>query len=377
MKVNRAILVGAVCVITLITTGLPVTTLLAQERPRIVSPEVQTDRHVVFRLWAPQAADVQLSGDWMGRQPPVKLTKSDDGVWSVTLGPMTPNIYTYGFLVDGVRTSDPACRCTLTWAGRASSSRFVIPAASPQVWDNQNRTPGTLHHERFFSKLQQRIRRFVVYTPPCYESSKSRSYPTLILLPGTPGDENDWTSGGGFAEVMFDNLIAQGKMVPMIVVMHASDVLENGKRDDNLRQFEPLLIDELLPLVRKGYRVSSQPRLWAIAGLSLGGEFAMAVGLRHPERFRTVASLSGSLVPSSFANRFGQAMANAKAVSRDYRLIWVGCGSEDTFFDGAKAFAKQLQEAGIPHIFRQYEGAHVMPVFRQELAELLPLLFRA
>jgi enterochelin esterase-like enzyme len=377
MKVNRSIIVRAGCFIALIVTGLSVTPMLAQERPRIVSPEVQTDRRVVFRLWAPQAADVQLSGDWMGRQPPVKLTKSNDGVWSATVGPMTPNIYTYGFLVDGVRSSDPSCRCAFTWAARASSSRFVIPADSPQVWDNQNQAPGTLHHERFFSKLQQRIRRFVVYTPPGYESSGSRPYPTLVLLPGTPGDENDWTIGGGFAEVMFDNLIAQGRMVPMIVVMHASDVLENGKRDDNLRQFEPLLIEELLPVVRKRYRVSSQPRLWAIAGLSLGGEFAMAVGLRHPELFRTVASLSGSLVPSSFANRFGQALANAKAVSRDYRLVWVGCGSEDIFYDGAKAFAGQLQAAGIPHIFRQYDGAHVMPVFRRELAELLPLLFRA
>jgi enterochelin esterase-like enzyme len=376
MKVNRSIMVHLVCFITLIATGLSVTPLLAQERPRIISPEVQADRRVVFRLWAPLASDVQLSGDWMGRQPPVKLAKSDDGVWSATLGPLAPNIYTYGFLVDGVRASDPSCRCTITWAGRAASSRFVVPAESPKVWDNQNQAPGTLHHERFYSKLQQRLRRFVVYTPPGYELSGSRPYPTLILLPGTPGDENDWTSGGGFAEVMFDNLIAQNKMVPMIVVMHASDVLENGKRDDNLRQFEPLLIDELLPVVRKRYRVSSQPRLWAIAGLSLGGEFAMAVGLRHPELFRTVASLSGSLVPSSFANRFGQALAQAKAVSRDYRLVWVGCGSEDIFFDGAKAFAGQLQAAGIPHIFRQYNGAHVMPVFRQELAELLPLLFR-
>ena len=359
-----------------IATGLSATVLLAQERPRIVSPEVQADRRVVFRLWAPQAADVQLSGDWMGRQPPIKLAKSDNGVWSVTVGPLAPNLYTYGFIVDGVRASDPSCRCTLTWAARAASSRFTIPAQFPQIWDNQNQVPGTLHHERFFSKLQQRMRRFLVYTPPGYDSSGSRSYPTLVLLPGTPGDEHDWTSGGGFAEVMFDNLIAQGKMVPMIIVMHSSDVLENGKRDDNLLQFEPLLIDELLPLVKKRYRVSSQPRLWAIAGLSLGGEFALTVGLRHPERFRTVASVSGSLVANSFENRFGRALANAKAIAKDYRLIWVGCGSDDIFFGGAKSFEERLRTAGIPHVFRQFDGAHVMPVFRQELAELLPLLFR-
>lgn len=353
-----------------------VTALLAQERPRFVSPEVQPDRRVVFRLWAPLASDVQLSGDWMGRQPPIKLTKSDDGVWSTTVGPMAPNIYTYGFLVDGVRASDPSCRCSLTSAARFSSSRFVVPAESPRGWDNQNNAPGTLHHERFFSKLQQRMRRFLVYTPPGYESSGTRQYPALVLLPGTPGDENDWTSGGGFAEIMFDNFIAQGQMEPMIVVMHASDILENGKRDDNLRQFEPVLIDELLPVIRKRYRVGSQPRLWAIAGLSLGGEFALTVGLRHPKLFRTVASLSGSLVPASFDSRFGQALTNPKAVARDYKLIWIGCGSEDIFFDGAKAFTERLQAVNIPHVFRQYDGPHAMPVFRQELAELLPLLFR-
>jgi enterochelin esterase family protein len=289
---------------------------------------------------------------------------------------MAPNIYTYGFLVNGVRASDPSCRCSMTSAARFSSSRFVVPAEAPQVWDNQNNEPGTLHYERFFSKLQQRMRRFLVYTPPGYRSAESRQYPTLVLLPGTPGDENDWTSGGGFAEVMFDNLIAQGKMVPMIVVMHASDVLENGKRDDNLGQFEPMVIDELLPIVRKRYRVSSQPGFWAIAGLSLGGEFAMTVGLRHPELFRTAASLSGSLVPASFDNRFGQALANPKAVAKDFRLIWVGCGSEDIFFRGAEGFVERLRANNIPHVFRQFAGPHIMPVFRQELAELLPLLFR-
>jgi enterochelin esterase family protein len=292
---------------------------------------------------------------------------------------MSPNIYTYGFIVDGVRTSDPSCRCTLTWASRSSSSRFAIPADSPQAWDNQNNPPGTLHHERFISKRQQRMRRFLVYTPPGYEPSGSRRYPALVLLPGTPGDETDWTGGGGFAEVMFDNLIAQGKMVPMIVVMHASDVLESAKQrrgDENLREFEAIIVNELIPVVRRHYRVSSDPHSWAIAGLSLGGEFGMYVGLNHPELFRTVASLSGSLVPNSFDSRFGPALDNPKGLARDYRLIWVACGSEDIFFGGAKAFVERLQAGKIRHVFRQFAGPHIMPVFRQELGELLPLLFR-
>jgi enterochelin esterase family protein len=352
------------------------TVTVAQQRQRLVSPEVSADRKVTFRLWAPRAAEVRLSGDWMGSQRPIGLAKADNGVWSVTVGPLDPNIYTYGFLVDGMRATDPSCGCSLVSAGRFSSSRFVITDKPPRMWESQNQPPGTVHHERFFSKQQQRMRSFLVYTPAGYEASGSRQYPVLVLMPGSPGNEHDWTSGGGFAEVMFDNLIAQGRMVPMIVAIHSSDVLENGSHDENLRLFERIVVDELVPIMKKLYRVEAQPRGWAIAGRSLGGEFAMAVGLRHPELFRSVASLSGSLIPSSFDNHFGRALANPQGIARDYRLIWVGCGSEDSFLAGAKAFAGLLDAARVPHTFRTYSGPHIMPVFRQELADLLPLLFR-
>jgi enterochelin esterase family protein len=357
----------------------------AQNQSALVSPEVLPDRGVIFRFRAPQASEVKLSGNWMGSQPPVALKKAGDGVWTVTVPPLEPNLYSYGFIVDGVRTTDPSCRCSFTSAGRFSESSFVVPGNPSRAWEPQNRPPGSLRVERFFSVRQQRMRRFIVYTPPGYDALRSRRYPALVLLPGTPGDENDWTSGGGFAEVMFDNLIAAGQMLPMVVVMHASDVLDRAgarRSDENLREFEAILTKELLPLVKKQFRVRTDPRSWAIAGLSLGGEFAMHVGLNHAELFRTVASISGSLVPadageagrSSFEARFGPALAAAPV--RDYRLIWVGCGSDDIFFPGAKAFAEKLKSARIPHIFRQFPGPHAMPVARLQLAELLPLLFR-
>ena len=359
--------------------------LCAQNRPTLVSPDVQHDRSVIFRFWAPQASEVKLSGNWMGSQPPVALSKGRDGVWALTVPSLEPNIYSYGFIVDGVRTTDPSCKCSFTSAGRFSDSRFTVPGDSPQPWELRNRPPGTLHYERFFSALQNQMRRFVVYTPPGYELSRSRQYPVLVLLPGTPGDENDWTVGGGFAEVMFDNLIAAGQMVPMVVVMHASDALDRStarRGDENLVEFESILVKERLPEVRKRYRVRSDPRSWAIAGLSLGGEFGLYAGLKHPELFRTVASISGSIVPtdageagrSSFAARFGPALGGTSI--RDYRLIWVGCGTEDIFFGGAKAFSERLKSEKVQHIFRQFPGPHAMPVARVELAELLPLLFR-
>lgn len=343
--------------------------------PVIVSPEIREGGRVTLRLWAPRAGEVLLSGDWMGRQPPVALARDEQGTWTTTVGPLEPNLYTYGFIVDGVRASDPACRCSLTGAGRFSSSRFVVkgPAAAP--WEERNVARGTLHDETFFSARLQRSSRFLVYTPAAYRRGAAR-YPVLILLPGTPGVASDWTTGGGEADVMFDNLIADGKMMPMIVVMHASDVLRNGKRADNLAAFEPLLLGELLPEIQARYRAARRPAEWAIAGVSLGGEFALTVGLRHPEAFRTVAALGGSLVEQDFEDRFGKALADPAKTRRDYRLIWFSCGADDVFSGGNRTLAAKLAAAGVPHTFREVAGGHTAPVFRRQLAELLPLLFR-
>ena len=177
----------------------------------------------------------------------------------------------------------------------------------------------------------------------------------LVLLPGTPGDETEWTSGGGSAEIVLDNLIAEGRMTPAIVVMHASDVDTRARArrgDDNLAQFEKILVDELVPLVRRRYPVKTDPSSWAIAGLSLGGEFGMYAGLRHPELFGSIGSISGSLVPRgddedglpSMDERFGPALARSD-VSRNYKLIWIGCGTGDNVCRGSRVFAQRLEAA--------------------------------
>jgi len=357
-----------------------------QEPPVLVSPDVRPDRSVVFRFWAPKALDVQLSGDWMSG-PPVTLTKDGQGVWTITQGPLAPDIYQYAFLVDGARADDPSCRCTYVFGGgRGASSRFTITAQPPAIWESQGKPPGTLHHERFYSRAQQRMRGAVVYTPPGYDPKASRRYPVLVLLAGAPGDETEWTSGGGSAEVVFDNLIAGGRMMPAIVVMHASDVEPRAptrRGDQNLQQFEKILIDELVPLIRQRYLVRTDAGSWAIAGVSLGGEFGVYAGLRHPELFGSIGSISGSLVPRgdpedglpSMDQRFGPALARAD-VARNYKLIWIGCGDADIVCRGSQVFVQRLDAAKVPHVWREYTGAHQAPVFRRELIDLLPLLFR-
>ena len=366
---NRSLLLAA-----FVLAGATATAQQAQ-RPTFVSPEVMPDGRVTMRLWAPKAADVLLAGDWMGPQPAPPLTKDASGVWTITVGPLEPGLYSYAFIVDGVRADDPVCRCTFTAAERFASSRFAIPATSPQVWNERGAPKGSLRHE-VLSQPGGPARRVVVYTPAAYDSDSSARYPVLILLSGTPGTETDWTSGGGFAETIFDNLIAAGAMQPMLVVMHASDVLRNGRRADNLREMEPIISNLLVPQIKNRFRVRPDPESWALAGLSLGGEYALTVGLRHPELFRTVVSISGSLVPSDFDDRFGVALADADRLRKNYRLIWIGSGTEDTFAGGAQAFVSRLTAAQIPHQFFQLPGPHVMPVFRKELIEVLPRLFR-
>jgi enterochelin esterase family protein len=230
------------------------------------------------------------------------------------------------------------------------------------------------------------MRGLVVYTPPGYDPKASRRYPVLTLLAGSPGDEMEWTSGGGSAEVVFDNLIADGRMTPAIVVMHASDVdpratLRRG--DENLSQFEKILLDELAPLVKERYRVRTDAASWAIAGVSLGGEFAAYAGLRHPELFGSIGSISGSLVPGadpedglpSMDQRFGPALARPD-VSRNYKLIWIGCGRTDIVCGGSRVFVQRLEAAKVAHTWREYDGAHQMTVFRRELVDFLQTLFR-
>jgi enterochelin esterase family protein len=205
-------------------------------------------------------------------------------------------------------------------------------------------------------------------------------------LAGTPGDETEWTSGGGSVEVLFDNLIATGLMTPAIVVMHASDVDPHAttrRGDDNLGQLEKILVGELVPLVRQRYAVRNDANSWAIAGLSLGGEFGMYLGLRHPDLFGSIGPISGSLVPGgdpdeglpSMAERFGSALARPD-VARNYKMIWIGCGTADNVCRGSRVFAQRLEAAKVPHIWREYSGAHQMPVFRHELVDLLQALFR-
>jgi enterochelin esterase-like enzyme len=348
-----------------------------QKPPAVVSPEIAGDRTVTFRIYAPKASEVMVTGDWMSRtDKPIPLLKRDDGVWVGTAGPLEPNVYLYGFNVDGVRTTDPANSNTIVTGGRFAQSSLEIRGKLPLPWEGQTVPKGTIHIEFFDSMLQRRERSYYVYTPPGYENKRGTGFPVLVLLPGTPGTEADWVTVG-LVNRIFDNLISQGRATPLLVLMPRADVLlTSGTRADNLREFEPLLIREVLPHFESRYRTKRSPELRAIAGYSLGGELALTVGLRHPNVFRTVGSFGGSVFEKDFEDRFGSAWAEPKVISSRYRLIWVGCGSGDLFLSGNRKFSEVLHQKRISNTFREIAGYHSTPTFRALLIEFAQLLFR-
>jgi enterochelin esterase-like enzyme len=259
-------------------------------------------------------------------------------------------------------------------------------AAAPAYLGVRDVAHGTVRPHSYTSQALGTDREFLVYTPPGYGSGSER-YPVLYLLHGAGGNERTWTERG-LAHVIIDNLIADGKLEPLLVVMpfgYASAREPGSPRGDaaeNRRQREGFardFIGDVIPLIESNYRVVSDREHRAIAGLSLGGAQALAIGLSHTEYFSRVAGFSSAM---GAANRvefggvdFDQVLADAEQINDRLELLWVGCGIDDTLFDSNKAFSEQLTALGIEHQFRITQGAHTMPVWQRYLFEVAPLLF--
>jgi enterochelin esterase family protein len=355
--------------LTLLLAVLVAHPVLAQRGPALRSPDVQPDRRVTFRLSAPTATDVRVSGDFLAA--PQALTRDERGVWSVTVGPIAPEIYGYQLSVNGVTTT------------RGS---LVVPGATPMFYDQRPVPHGAVEQRWYDSKSLQLTRRAFIYTPPNYARSSER-YPVLYLLHGAGGDESGWTENGR-ANVILDNLMAEGKLKPLVVVMPYGNAYPNGSPQaegaDAMRRqregFQRDLIEDLIPFVQANYRVHADREHRAIAGLSLGGAQALGTGLSHLDLFSRVAGFSPALgavtSPQAGGLDFKALFTNSKKVNDSLKLLWVGCGTEDTLFNSVKEFDGLLNTSGITHVFRTTDGAHTWQVWRRYLNEMAPLLFK-
>lgn len=374
--------------------------------PAIVSPEVAPDRKVTFRLRAPNAKEVYVSGVVQGSGPGgnrLDMLKNDQGIWSVTTEPMKPGIYQYTFYVDGMRITDPGNNRFQTGFNSANSSRLHVPGGFETPAPGIARGAITRHF--YHSTVAGDDRDFWVYTPAGYDVKRAEAYPVFFLLHGLGDEANSWIENGA-ANVILDNLIAQGKAKPMVMVNTLGYGYSNGPqgamREGMLSAFAQTVIQEVLPLVEKNYHVSKDRAQRAIAGLSMGGAEATFTGLNNLDKFAWVGSFSGAFVmwprerpaaaagappegpgsgrgmqpisPEAVATVFPRLDAKANA---QIKLLWITCGTADGLVGVNRGFHEWLNAKNVSHTYIEVPDiGHVWPFWRQNLSDFVPLLFQ-
>lgn len=352
-------------------------------RQVIKSPDVQADGTVTFRLRAPNAEKVSLvSGEMEAAigKAPKPLVKNADGLWTLTVGPLASGIYDYSFDVDGLRITDPSSPDVFN---NRQGSRGYVEVPSPPGQhraDEWRDVPhGSVTIQWYDSKSTGRRRRVHVYTPPGYEQG-AKKYPVLYLLHGSGDNDSHWMLMGR-ANVIADNLLADGRMQPMVIAMpdgHAyvpADPNEDrdAARAKALRQFEADLVGDVIPLIERTYRVDADRTRRAVTGLSMGGGQSLAVGLKHLDKFAWVGAFSAGTTTAEEA--LSALAAEPDRANAQLKLLWIKIGEDDFLLQMNRQFVERLTAAGIKHEYEETAGAHRWSVWRRYLAEFLPRLF--
>jgi enterochelin esterase family protein len=352
---------------------------VGQQQQRVVSPEIAGAR-TTFRITAPNADAVTLSGNWMGGGETLPLTKGPEGLWEVSIATPAPELYTYSFRVDGAYVTDPA-NPVVQRDGVRHLSMFIVDDPSTANYREANRR-GNLKQQWYDSPTLGMNRRMFVYTPYGYETS-TRDYPVLYLLHGGGGDEDAWNSMGRACQIL-DNLIEKGLATPMIVVMPNGNASQQAARplmlpEKTIDNSDPAnanlyihsLARDIVPFIEKSYRVQATRDSRAVSGLSMGGGHTLAVTNNYPGMF-------GYICPMSMGLREGQNVDAELQKVRDagYKLYWLGCGSADGAFPRAQELDRALTRNGVEHTFHVSAGGHTWPVWRDYLEIIAPLLFK-
>jgi enterochelin esterase-like enzyme len=346
----------------------------------LVSPDIHPDGSVTFRFRAPNARDVKL--DREGAEA-VDMQKHDQGVWIVTTAPLAPDYYGYSFMADGVRSLDASNPSLVP--NLISPGNFVhVPGPPSLPWELNDVSHGEIHHHFYKSTVAGDDRDYYVYTPPGYDPAARKTYPVLYLLHGFSDDASGWTAVG-HANVILDNLIAQGKAKPMIVVMPLGygtmEMIRLGwnawshteARDRNFNKFSAALLTEVMPRVENEYRITKDRNARAIAGLSMGGSESLLTGLNNLEKFSWIGAFSSGGIPEDFQKDFPSLDGKA---DQQLHLLWIACGTEDPLITINRNLRAWLKTKGVKATEIETPGMHTWMVWRRNLAEFAGLLFR-
>ena len=356
----------------------------------IVSPEIASDNRVTFRIRAPKAQEVLVSASIGTLNPKpagavkeqpgmwnIPMHKDATGLWTVTIGPLDPDVYRYVFFVDGVRGIDQA-NPNERPGGTIHWSYFDVPGNPPRFDELQDIPHGSVQYRTYRSTESKAIRKVAIYVPPDYDRNPIRKFPVLYLLHIGGESEECWTRIGKAPEIE-ENLLAQHKTVPMLIVMPYGDTPGDATALPSIEAFGRELFGDVFPLVEKNYRVIADRKSRAIVGISMGAGQSFTLGLRNRDRFSWVGEFS--------AGAFGQAgfdmdkqvpgfLKDPGAVNKELKLLFLGCGTEDTRYAANKRINDLLEKSGIHHEFHDTPGEHEWRAWRHLLAEFMPELFR-
>jgi enterochelin esterase-like enzyme len=345
--------------------------------PQIKAVEVHEDRTVTFRFNAPTAKEIVLVANFLPE--PMVLEKDEKGIFSGTTKALEPAIYHYHYNIDGVRGIDPHNPYGQRGADDATGSMFEVHAAQPAYFDPHPVPHGEIRVMWYESNSVGAERSFRVYTPPGYEGGKAK-YPVLYLLHGSGQNENDWSEVGR-ANFILDNLIADGKAKPMLIVMpfgHPQASHLSGEATPagvKPSAFADDLLDQIIPAVEKTFRVSAKADDRAIAGLSMGGGQTVNIGFTHLDKFHSIGVFSAG-GGSDPVKQFPDLLTDSAATNKRMKVIWICAGDTDFALAGAKGLEKILTEHNIKHSFSTTPGGHEWKVWRYSLDQFAPLLFR-
>ncbi len=324
------------------------------------SPEYHSDGKVSFRLLAPFAKEVKLNAQF--EKFPLPMTKNENGIWSLTTGPVKPDIYPYSFNVDGITVADP--KNALLFPNEGFQSSLVeINDTRPLVHTVQNVPHGIVAYQYYYSP-ELGTRPVIIYTPPGYNTNTKKKYPVLYLLHGTTDTEETWTKVGR-ANIILDNLIAAGKAEPMIIVMpygraypkiaKSSGSLRNW---ENLQEFKIDFFNNLMPYVEKNYRTLNTKDSRAIAGFSGGGGTTLYFGLNNMDKFSWICGFAPGMLENEFDRNNAGAFTDPDQTNKNLKLFWIGIGKEDGLYAVNQKYVEVLKQKNIKHEMVITDGGH-------------------
>lgn len=355
----------------------------------IVSPEIN-GKQITFRLLAPEAKTVKLQGNWMQTDDLNSGIKDSRGVWSFTNQDLKADIYTYSFIVDGVKATDPNNAYQVRDVSSVMSM-FIVNGPESSNYTVQNVPHGTVAKRWYTSRGLKEDRRLTVYTPPGYEASKEK-YPVLYLLHGMGGDEEAWMTLGRASQIL-DNLIAQGKAKPMIVIMpngHTSNAAAPGESSKGFYKIDMVTPDiftgdmeanfnEIITFTEQNYRVKADAKNRAIAGLSMGGFHSLYISANQPKTFDYIGLFSPAILPPE--NKKSPIYENLDAKlqvqkNNGYRLYWIAIGKTDFLYKHVAGFRDKLDKMNFSYQYVESEGGHTWSNWRKYLNDFVPQLFK-